>query len=134
MVLLTEHLLIFDAHADYDVLLLDAVLWPAAILTELLKVPVVDVLSMGPFQPGSAALWSSPNPVAYLPQISSGLTPGMVSSACLSHALLATKHAQVPVLRPQSVRTCMSPDPQSCPYTFTYSFELKQTSRAQNVH
>ena len=73
-----------DAHADYDVLLLDAVLWPAAILTELLKVPMIDVLSMGPFQPGTGVLWSSPNPVAYLPQISSGLVPGMVSSACFT--------------------------------------------------
>ena len=34
---------------------------------------------MGPAQPLLGQPWSTPNPVAYLPQLGSGLTPNMVS-------------------------------------------------------
>ncbi|DBB11136.1 TPA: hypothetical protein ACH3X3_006595 [Trebouxia sp. C0006] len=63
--------------ADYDALLKDGVYWPASVLSEVLNLTVVDVLSMGPAQPLLGQPWSTPNPVAYLPQLGSGLTPNM---------------------------------------------------------
>ena len=74
--------------AGYDVLLEDGVYWPASVLSEVLNLTVVDVLSMGSAQPLLGQPWSTPNPVAYLPQLGSGLTPNMVS-CWHSHADLA---------------------------------------------
>ncbi len=68
---------------------MDGVYWPAAVLSEVLKLPVVDVLSMGPAQPLLGHAWSTPNPVAYLPQLGSGLTPNMVSLLLLCCSALA---------------------------------------------
>lgn len=79
-----------SAAAGYDALLKDDVYWPASVLSEVLNLTVVDVLSMGPAQPLLGQPWSHPNPVAYLPQLGSGLTPNMVSSSKL-HANLAAK-------------------------------------------
>jgi hypothetical protein len=69
-----------SAATGYDALLKDGVYWPASVLSEVLNLTVVDVLSMGPAQPLLGQPWSTPNPVAYLPQLGSGLTPNMVSS------------------------------------------------------
>ncbi len=69
-----------SAAADHDALLKDGVYWPASVLSEVLNLTVVDVLSMGPAQPLLGQPWSTPNPVAYLPQLGSGLTPKMASS------------------------------------------------------
>ena len=77
-----------SAAAGYDALLKDGVYWPASVLSEVLNLTVVDVLSMGPAQPLLGQPWSTPNPVAYLPQLGSGLTPNMVSF-WQSHADLA---------------------------------------------
>jgi len=66
-----------SAATGYDALLKDGVYWPASVLSEVLNLTVVDVLSMGPAQPLLGQPWSTPNPVAYLPQLGSGLTPNM---------------------------------------------------------
>ncbi|KAL0028169.1 hypothetical protein WJX77_011786 [Trebouxia sp. C0004] len=66
---------LFDA--DYDVLLRDAMYWPAALLDDVLGIPSIDVLSAAPFQPLFGYYTANPNPVAYLPQLGSGLTPDM---------------------------------------------------------
>lgn len=73
------------AGSDYDVLLRDAMYWPAALLDDALGIPSIDVLSAAPFQPMFGYYTSNPNPVAYLPQLGSGLTPDMVSqhTCCL---------------------------------------------------
>ncbi|KAL0039373.1 hypothetical protein WJX79_005388 [Trebouxia sp. C0005] len=63
--------------ADYDVLLRDALYWPAALLDDVLGIPSIDVLSAAPFQPMFGYYTANPNPVAYLPQLGSGLTPDM---------------------------------------------------------
>jgi len=66
------------AFPDYDVLLRDALYWPAALLDDVLGIPSIDVLSAVPFQPMFGYYTANPNPVAYLPQLGSGLTPDMV--------------------------------------------------------
>ncbi len=53
--------------------------WPAALLDDVLGIPSIDVLSAAPFQPMFGYYTGNPNPVAYLPQLGSGLTPDMVS-------------------------------------------------------
>ncbi|DBA85796.1 TPA: UDP-glucuronosyltransferase 2A1 [Trebouxia sp. C0004] len=70
---------LFDA--DYDVLLRDAMYWPAALLDDVLGIPSIDVLSAAPFQPLFGYYTANPNPVAYLPQLGSGLTPDMLTSS-----------------------------------------------------
>jgi len=65
--------------AEYDVLLRDTMYWPAALLDDVLGIPSIDVLSAAPFQPMFGYYTGNPNPVAYLPQLGSGLTPNMVS-------------------------------------------------------
>lgn len=66
--------------ADYDVLLKDAMYWPAALLEDALHIPSIDVLSSAPFQPVFGDYVSTSNPVAYIPQLGSGLTTKMVRS------------------------------------------------------
>lgn len=63
--------------ANYDVLLRDAMYWPASIFDDLLGIPSVEVLSAAPLQPFFGPMWSIPDPVAYLPQLGSGLSPNM---------------------------------------------------------
>ncbi|KAL0053413.1 hypothetical protein WJX82_005386 [Trebouxia sp. C0006] len=63
--------------AEYDVLLRDTMYWPAALLDDVLGIPSIDVLSAAPFQPMFGYYTGNPNPVAYLPQLGSGLTPNM---------------------------------------------------------
>ena len=66
--------------------------WPAALLDDVLGIPSIDVLSAAPFQPMFGYYTSNPNPVAYLPQLGSGLTPDMVSqhTCCLLFNALAS--------------------------------------------
>ena len=96
----------FLVATEYDVLLRDAMYWPAAILDDLLGIPSVEVLSAAPLQPFFGPMWSIPDPVAYLPQLGSGLSPNMVqwllflTTALFSRnsvLLLRGPHSDVPV-------------------------------------
>ena len=66
-------------NADYDVLLKDAMYWPAALLEDALNITSIDVFSFAPLQPMFGDDASIPNPAAYLPQLGSGLNTNMVS-------------------------------------------------------
>ena len=72
--------------AGFDLLLRDATFWPAAVLQDMLAIPSVDVLPMSVLMPLNERL-GVPNSVAYIPQMSTPFTPGMVISAhsCVHH-------------------------------------------------
>ena len=92
----------FLAAAEYDVLLRDALYWPAAILDDLLGIPSVEVLSAAPFQPFFGPMWSIPDPVAYLPQLGSGLSPNMVQWFFFLKTALITRKAVLVLVGPHS--------------------------------
>ncbi|KAL0043684.1 hypothetical protein WJX82_007403 [Trebouxia sp. C0006] len=64
------------SNAGYDLILRDAVMWPAALLEDLLQLPSVEVLPL-PVTSLQSAPQSIPNPVAYIPQLGVSLTPNM---------------------------------------------------------
>lgn len=66
--------------SGYDVVLRDALYWPAALLDDILHIPSVDVLILAPLQPQFGKAFSIPNPLAYVPQLGSGLMANMVSN------------------------------------------------------
>lgn len=66
----------------YDLILRDAVMWPSALLGDLLQVPTVEVIPL-PMSSLNAAPHSIPNPIAYIPQLGTSLTPHMVRSLLL---------------------------------------------------
>lgn len=72
--------------AGFDLLLRDATFWPAAVLQDMLAIPSVDVLPMSVLMPLNER-HGIPNPVAYIPQMSTPFTPGMVISvhSCVHH-------------------------------------------------
>lgn len=72
--------------AGFDLLLRDATFWPAAVLQDMLAIPSVDVLPMSVLMPLNERL-GVPNPVAYIPQMFTSFTPGMVISvhSCVHH-------------------------------------------------
>ena len=70
-------------------------MWPAALLEDLLDIPSVEVIPL-PLSTIFTASQSVPNPIAYLPQLGTTLTPDMVmkhlsteSSAACTEVLVA---------------------------------------------
>lgn len=73
----------------YDLILRDTVMWPSALLGDLLQVPTVEVIPL-PLTSLNAVPHSIPNPIAYIPQLGTSLTPDMVRSpelCILPHAI-----------------------------------------------
>ncbi len=54
-------------------------MWPAALLEDLLNVPSVEVIPL-PLSTLFTAPQSVPNPIAYIPQLGTILTPNMVGT------------------------------------------------------
>jgi hypothetical protein len=61
----------------YDLILRDAVMWPAALLEDLLGIPSVEVIPL-PLSSMYSESQSVPNPISYIPQLGTSLTPKMV--------------------------------------------------------
>ncbi len=61
----------------YDLILCDAVMWPAALLEDLLGVPSVEVIPL-PLSSMYSKSQSMPNPISYIPQMGTTLSPNMV--------------------------------------------------------
>ena len=85
--------------------------WPAALLDDVLDIPSIDVLSAAPFQPMFGYYTANPNPVAYLPQLGSGLTPDMVSlwlcPAVERNTIVTSVLQRDPLLSVIDWRTCI---------------------------
>ena len=64
---------------NFDIILRDAVSWPTKLLSQMLRVPEVDMVSAGVLQPFYEALYFAPYPIAYSSQFSTQLSPIMVS-------------------------------------------------------
>ena len=64
--------------AKYDLVLRDALSWPALLPAEILGLPTVDVLTTPAIFPLFAPRYSIPNPVAYIPQMISTFPPNSV--------------------------------------------------------
>ncbi len=62
---------------EFDLILRDAAMWPAALLEDILDIPSVEFIPVGVnsrhFTPHSV-----PNPMAYIPQLGTAFTPEMV--------------------------------------------------------
>ena len=72
---------------DFDLVLRDVASWPTALLAEMLNIPKVDFLPAGVLLPFRGPAWSIPNPVAYVPQVSSTMPPSPVSGLILCTSL-----------------------------------------------
>lgn len=64
--------------ADFDFVLRDIFSWPAHLLSHVLDIPEVDVLTFGCLQPFYGPRYSVPNPLAYIPGLTSTAVPPMV--------------------------------------------------------
>jgi len=71
----------------YDLILRDAVMWPAALLEDLLGVPSVEVIPL-PLSSMYSKSQSMPNPISYIPQLGTSLTPNMVRG--ISHYIASS--------------------------------------------
>ena len=65
----------------YDLVLRDTLSWPALLPAQILGIPHVDVLTTGVLQPFFASKYSIPNPIAYMPQMTSASPPDVVSGS-----------------------------------------------------
>lgn len=63
---------------QFDLMLRDALCWPAHLLGEVLGLPSVDFVPCPFLLPSFETSHMIPNPVAYVPQFTSGLTSNMV--------------------------------------------------------
>ncbi len=63
---------------NYDLVLRDALSWPALLPAQILEIPYVDVLTTGVLQPFFGSWYSIPNPVAYMPQMTTASQPHTV--------------------------------------------------------
>ena len=69
--------------ADFDLIVKDALMWPGAVLAEVLKIPAVNILPIPLFQPVGYHFLGTPNPIAYVeqslwgnvPQVQPGVLP-----------------------------------------------------------
>lgn len=64
--------------AKFDLVLRDIVSWPSQLLSQILDIPEVDVLTLGCLQPFFGPRYSIPNPLAYIPGMTSTAVPPMV--------------------------------------------------------
>lgn len=64
---------------QFDVMLRDALCWPADLLSEVLGLPSVDLIPSPHLLPFHEESHMIPNPMAYVPQHTCGLTTSMVS-------------------------------------------------------
>ncbi len=71
---------------NYDLVLRDALSWPALLPPQILGIPYVDVLTTGVLQPLFGPRYSIPNPIAYLPQMISASPPNAVRSRYATQA------------------------------------------------
>ena len=72
----------------YDLILRDAVMWPAALLEDLLGVPSVEVIPL-PLSSIYSRSQSVPNPISYIPQLGTTLTTNMVRG--ISHYIASSR-------------------------------------------
>ncbi|KAK9838979.1 hypothetical protein WJX74_007115 [Apatococcus lobatus] len=61
--------------AKFDLVLRDAVSWPSKLLSQILGIPEVDALTLGCLQPFFGPRYSIPNPLAYIPGLTSTAAP-----------------------------------------------------------
>ena len=62
----------------FDLVLRDIISWPTHLLSQILEVPEVDVLSGVVLLPFFGPRYSIPNPLGYIPQLTTGLPGKMV--------------------------------------------------------
>ena len=97
----------------YDLILRDAVMWPSALLGDLLQVPTVEVIPL-PLTSLNAVPHSIPNPIAYIPQLGTNLTPDicMVRSPLLcilprAVAVYTQRCRQLPIIASSHLQITM---------------------------
>lgn len=70
--------------AGFDLFIQDGTNWPALFVQQQLGVPTVEFQPLPLLLPFTETLYQIPDPIAYIPQIGSALTPDMVSATKLT--------------------------------------------------
>ena len=80
--LVKDNATIAEMRADgFDLVIRDVASWQTQLPAKMLNVPEIDFMAVGTLQPIAAPRWSAPNPIAYIPQMSSAMLPSPVSQS-----------------------------------------------------